>query len=267
VSVKICSLSEDNVDDALKVCTSDKMRDLLSYRQGLNVRREWLLQLYRTIGPCCTIAYFDNVPVGMIQYTPLHHVPYFPTERKDVLYIHCIFVRRDFRNKGIGAKLLNALFEEMKKPNPLFESQLCRVFVTTARERVGFKQPSYFLLKGFSKTEDNLDVGLAYWLSEKEPKERLDIPITGPIQVDEQGVRIFYSPFCQYYASARNESIKKCVAQINPHIKVEEINMWTQPEESIRRRVTSPVIYVNGIPIPPMDPEQFYETIKTTLQR
>jgi ribosomal protein S18 acetylase RimI-like enzyme len=97
------------------------MRDIPSYRRGLNVRRKWLLQLYRTVGPCCKIAYLERVPVGMIQYTPLHHVPYFPTQRKDVLYIHCIYVKRDFRDKRIGSKILYALINEMKKLNPLLK--------------------------------------------------------------------------------------------------------------------------------------------------
>ena len=69
MSVEICDLSEDNVDDALYVCTSDKLRDDPFYREGLKIRREWLLQLYGTIGSCCKIAYVENEPVGMIQYT------------------------------------------------------------------------------------------------------------------------------------------------------------------------------------------------------
>jgi len=266
MNVEICNITEDSVDDALAVCTSDKWRDEPSYRRGLNIRREWLLQLYRTVGPCCKIAYMNNVPVGMIQYTPLHCVPYFPTKRKDVLYIHCIYVKRDLRDKGIGAKLLNALIEEMRKPNPLFEAQPCRVLVTTARERVGFKQPSYFLLKGFSRTPDNVDAGLAYWLFEKRLEERLDIPVSGSIGVVEKGVRIFYTPVCQY-SMFWNEKIRKFVDEVKPNTIIEEVNIWAQPEESRRRIVTSPVTYANGTPIPPMDPDLFWETIKTTLQR
>ena len=265
MDVEICDLTEINVDDALAVCTSDKWRDVPSYRRGLKVRREWLLRLYRTVGTCCKIAYIENDPVGMLQYTPLHRVPYFRTKRKDVLYIHCIFVKRDYRGRGIGSKLLDALIDEMKKPNPLFEANTCRLFVTTARERFAFKQPSYFLLKGFTKTDDNIDIGLAYWLFEKKPEERLDIPVSGPIQVAEKGVRIFYSPFCQYYASTWTENIRKFVEEVKPHTKVEQVNLWTRPKEAIRRVVTCPVTYVNGTPIPPMDPDPFWETIKAKL--
>lgn len=256
VSVEICGLSESNVDDALAVCTPDKMRDIPSYTEGLKVTREWLLQLYRIVGPCCKIAYLEDVPVGMIQYTPLHHVPYFPTQRKDVLYIHCIYVKREFRDRGIGSKLLNDLTNEMKMTNLLFKGKPCRVFVTTARRHVGFKQPSYFLLKGFTRTMDNIDVGLAYWLSEKRPEERLDIPVSGPIHVAENGVRIFYSPSCQY-CLFWNERIRKFVDGVKPNTSVEEVNLWTQPEELIRRKATCQITYVNGRPIPPMSPDKF----------
>jgi glutaredoxin len=112
---------------------------------------------------------------------------------------------------------------------------------------------------------DNIDVGLAYWLSEKRPGERLDIPVSGPIQVREQGVRIFYSPACQY-CMFWNERIRKFVGKVKPNARVNEVNLLTQPEEAIQRKVTSPVTYVNGKPIPPMDSEQFYENIKTLLQ-
>jgi len=264
MSVEICGLSEDNVDDALAVCTPEKMRDIPSYNEGLKVRREWLLQLYRTVGPCCKITYTENVPVGMIQYTPLHHIPYFPTKRKDILYVHCIYVKKDLREKGIGSKLLQAVIDEMKKPNPLFKTEPCRVIVTTARERVGFKQPSYFVLKSFSRTADNIDVGLAYWLFETKPKQGLDIPVSGPIQVVEQGVRIFSSPACQY-RTFWSEKIRKFVDEVKPNTKVDEVNLWTQPEEPLRRRVTSPVTYVNGMPIPLLDPDKFWETIRTKL--
>jgi len=241
------------------------MKDIPSYKQGLNVRREWLVQLYKTVGPCCKIAYMEDVPVGMIQYTPLHRIPYFPTKRKDVLYIHCIYVKRDFRDKGIGSKLLHTIIDEMRKPNSLFEAQPCRILVTTARERHGFTQPGYLLLKGFCRTADNVDVGLAYWLFETRPKEKLDISVSDPIHVAEEGVRIFYSPTCQY-CIYWNQNIRKLVGEVKRDTRVEEVNIWNEPEEPIRRRVTSPVTYVNGRPVPIMDPDRFRETIKITLQ-
>lgn len=163
-----------------------------SFREGLNVRREWLRRVHRTVGSCCRIAYVKSVPVGMIQFNPLHRIPYFVTKRRDALYIHCIFVKKKFREQGIGFKLLQNLVDEMREPNPYFDGQPCRVFVTTARQRQAFRQPSYFRLKGFSETAGNIDAGLVYWLSEEKPRESLDVRNAGPIQVAERGVTIFF---------------------------------------------------------------------------
>jgi hypothetical protein len=137
--------------------------------------------------------------------------------------------------------------------------------VTTARERAGFRQISYFLSKGFFRTTGNIDVGLAYGLFETGPKEMLDIPVSDPIHVAEKGVRIFYSPSCRY-CIFWNERIRKFVDEVKPNTSVKEVNIWTQPEELIRRKATCQITYVNGRPIPPMDPDKFWETIKTTLQ-
>lgn len=66
----------------------------------------------------------NGVPAGMIQYALLHHIPYFTTKRRDALYIHCIYTKREFRLMGVAAKLLEALIEEMKKPNRVFGTNL-----------------------------------------------------------------------------------------------------------------------------------------------
>jgi GNAT superfamily N-acetyltransferase len=265
MEVEIRDMTENNVNDALSVCTPEKMMPILSYRQGLEVRREWLLGLLRTIGTCCKIAYINEKPVGMIQFNPLHRIPYFATQRRDALYIHCIFVKHEFRNQGIGSKLLKVLINEMKEPNPLFGNKPCQVFVTTARERHGFRQPSYFRLKGFSKVAGNLNVGLLYQLSNEEQVETLDISGHGPMRVDERGVKIFYDPSCQYCIYF-NEGIRKLVREFRPDVSIEEFDLWTQSQEALKRGVTSRVTYINGTPIIFQEPERFREAVREALQ-
>lgn len=265
MEVEMRNITEDNVDDALIVCTPEKMMPNPFYRQGLKVRREWLLGLTRTTGSCCKLAYKDGKPVGMIQFNPLHRIPYFAPQRRDALYIHCIFVKQEFRNQGIGSKLLETLIDEIKKPNPLFENQSCRVLVTTARERHAFKQPSYFRLRGFSEIRGNLDAGLVNWLFEEEPSESLGISSYGPIQMTEQGIAIFYDPCCQYCIYI-NENIRKLVTELKPSIGVRELNLWDEPREALKRSVTSRVTYINGAPILFREPEQFREAVRKALQ-
>jgi len=234
------------------------------FREGLDVRREWLLHLYRTVGPCCKIAYVKNVPIGIIQFNPLHRIPYFLTKRRDALYIHCIFVKKVFREQGIGARLLQNLIDEVKKPNPYFEGQPCRVLVTTARQRQAFRQPSYFRFKGFLQTTGNIDAGLVHWLSEAKHVEGVDVSVSGPLQVEERGVSIFYDPSCQWCVYI-NETTKKRVNEIGLGTPIQEFDIWKDSEEALKRGVTSRTTYVHGRPIQFWDAEQFREDLRRAL--
>jgi len=226
----------------------------------------WLLNLYRELGPCAKIAYLNDKPVGMIQYSPLHTIPFFKTERRDVLYIHCIYVERNVRNRGLGLTLLNALMNDMKKPNKLFKWAQCRVFATTARERLGFTQVRYFKSKGFSETKGNIDAGLVYPLSETGLEKSLDIPQSKPLNVQESDAKIFFNPTC-HMCKYMNENIKAKIREVDPRIEIEECNLWVHSQEALRRGITSVATYIRGSPILPMDPEEFWETVRrVTLQ-
>lgn len=264
MEVVLRSLSEDNIDDALLACTPENMLCDPYCRKGLDVRKEWMLRLHKTVGPCCKIAYVKDVPVGMIQFNPMHRIPYFVAKRRDALYIHCIFVKKVFRGNGIGYRLLQSLIDDMKKPNPYFEEQPCRVLVTTARQRQAFRQPSYFRLKGFSQTSGNIDAGLVYWLSQEKPSESVEVESSCPLQVEEKGVKIFYDPCCQWCVYI-NEGIKKRVNEIRPDTLIEEFDIWKDSKEALKRGVTSRTTYVNGKPIHFKDSEQFREDLRKAL--
>jgi GNAT superfamily N-acetyltransferase/glutaredoxin len=264
LEVDFRNLSEDNVDDALLACTPEEMMSDLSFKEGLKVRGEWLLHRFRTVGPCCKIAYVKNVPVGMIQFNPMHSIPYFVTNRSDALYIHCIFVKKVFREKGIGFNLLQSLINEMKKPNPYFREQPCRVLVTTARQRQAFRQPSYFRLKGFSQTQGNVDAGLVYWLFKEKHGEYVSVSSSEPLKVEEKGVKIFYDPCCQWCIFI-NETTKNLVNEIKPSTATQELDIWKDSKEALRRGVTSRTTYVNGRPVHFKDSEQFREGVRKAL--
>lgn len=261
MKIEIVNLCEKNVDDALLVCTSPKLRDDENVKIGLEIRKNWLLDLCRKLGSCAKIAYIKDKPAGMIQCCPLHTIPYFKTNRRDVLYIHCIYVKRNLRNRGVGSALLEALINDMKKPNELFEWRQCRLLSTSARERYGFRQVSYFKHRGFIKTKGNIDVALIYPLAETSVKESLDIPPSEPLHIREKRVKIFFNPSCQY-CKYTNESIKTKIREVNPTIKIEEYNLWTHYKEALRTGITCVATYINGKPVLPLPPQRFCETIK-----
>jgi GNAT superfamily N-acetyltransferase len=263
-SIRIIGLDEKNVDDALKVCTIPSVRDEESFRKGCEIRKKWLTDLYKSLGPCAKIAYIGDKPVGVIQYTPLHAIPYFRTKRKDALYIHCIYVPKRYRKRGIGSALLDSLTNEMSRPNKLFGDVHCNMLVTSARKIYGFPQVGLFMHKGFRRIKGNADVGLVLLLSNSIKDIKLGIPPSKPKTMKERGVKIFFKPTCQYCKHTNEKMIAAKIREVNRELTIEEYDLWACAQEAVRRRITCVATYVNGKPILPMPPRKFLETLKRT---
>jgi len=150
------------------------------------------MKLYRTVDPCAKITYIANKPVGAIEYTPLHSIPYFRTKRRDALYIHCMYVPKRYRHRGVGSALLDSLINEMSKPNKLFRQVPCLMIATSASKIHGYTQVGLFKHKGFRRIEGNADVGLVLPLSDIVKDVKLDIPSSKLRTVKEHGVKIFF---------------------------------------------------------------------------
>jgi GNAT superfamily N-acetyltransferase len=266
LSIRVVDLNEENVEDALNVCTDDLSRlNDRNFLAGREVRRSWLLNTCRKMGSCAKIAYLADKPVGIIQYTPLHTIPYFNTRRRDVLYIHCMYVREELRNRGIGSALLEAVKSEMSKPNRMFKEQKCKMLATSAREHYGYVQFGLFKAEGFRITKNNIDVALICPLSSTGVETKLDVEATKPLVVKERGVKVFFKPTCQYCKTS-NEMIKSQIRKVNDKLNIEECNLWTCYREAFRRRITSVTTYINGHPVVPMEPDRFQKTIRRLSQ-
>jgi GNAT superfamily N-acetyltransferase len=261
-SITVVDLDDKNVDDALDVCAFPSVGNESSYQKGCEIRKKWLMNLYRTVGPCAKIAYIANKPVGAIEYTPLHVIPYFRTKRRDALYVHCMYVPKRYRHRGVGSALLDSLINEMSKPNRLFRQVPCEMLVTSASKIHGYNQVGLFKHKGFRRIKGNADVGLVLPLSDMLKDMKLDIPSSKPRTVKERGVKIFLKPTCQYCMYTNERMIKAEIRKVNKEIPIEECNLWDFPEEAIRRRITSVATYLNGKPVLPMAPRKFLETLR-----
>lgn len=262
-SITVVDLDEKNVDDALDVCTFPSVRNESSYRKGCEIRKKWLMNLYRTVGPCAKIAYIANKPVGAIEYTPLHVIPYFRTKRRDALYIHCMYVPKRYRHRGVGSALLDSVINEMSRPNKHFRQVPCRLLVTSASKIHGYTQVGLFKHKGFRRIKGNADVGLVLPLSDTVKDVKLDIPSSKPRIVKESGVKIFFKPTCQYCVHTNERMIKAEIRRVNKEIPIKECNLWDFPEEAIRRRITYVATYINGKPVLPMAPRKFLKTLRS----
>ena len=261
-SINVVDLDENNADDVLDVCAFPSVRNELSYERGCEIRRKWLMDLYRTVGPCAKIAYIANKPVGAIEYTPLHVIPYFSTKRRDALYIHCMYVPKRYRHRGVGSALLDSVINEMSRPNKLFCQIPCRLLVASASKIHGYSQEGLFKRKGFRRIKGNADAGLVLPLSGTVKDVKLDIPFSKPRTVKEYGVKIFFKPTCQYCTHTNEKIIKAAIRRVNKEILIEECNLWDFPEEAIRRNITYVATYINGKPLLPMAPRKFLKTLR-----
>jgi GNAT superfamily N-acetyltransferase len=260
--ITVVDLDEKNVNDVLNVCTFQSVRNETSYRKGCEIRKKWLMTLYRTVGPCAKIAYIAKRPVGAIEFTPLHVIPYFRTKRRDALYIHCMYVPKRYRHRGVGSALLDSVIDEMSRPNKLFRQVPCRLLVTSANKIHGYTQVGLFKHKGFRRIKGNADVGLVLPLFETVKNVKFDISSSKPRTVKEHGVKIFFKPTCQYCMYTNERTIKAEIRRVNREIPIQECNLWDFPEEAIRRRITYVATYINGKAVLPMAPRKFLETLR-----
>jgi len=261
LAIRIVDLNQENVDEVLNVCTDPSRLSDRNFLAGLEIRRKWFLDLYRKMVSCAKIAYITDKPVGIVQYPPLHTIPYFKTRWRDVLYIHCMYVQEEFRRRGVGSELLEVVKSEMSKSNRMFESS-CKMLATSARKHYGYIRSGLFETKGFRKTKNSIDVALVCPLSKTDTETRLDILMTKLLTVQERGVKIFFKPTCQY-CKGTNEQIKTEIRKINNKLKIEECNLWTCYQEALHRGITSVATYIKGQPVLPMEPKKFLRTIST----
>jgi hypothetical protein len=85
-----------------------------------------------------------------------------------------------------------------------------------------------------------------------------------PLPEDRNRAVVFYSPVCQFgYPFARK--IGEIVREVAPQIRVDLVNDWERPEESIGRR--NLWLIVNAKPIHTffMDTEKFKEEVRQAV--
>lgn len=83
-------------------------------------KREWFNKVVREFGNCASIAYFNSVPTGFIQYAPPKFLPRIeeyasgpPSE--DAVFLACLYiVNRKARGKKLGTNMLTNLLDELR---------------------------------------------------------------------------------------------------------------------------------------------------------
>jgi ribosomal protein S18 acetylase RimI-like enzyme len=84
-------------------------------------KQEWFNKVIDKFGSCIKIAYFNDVPMGFIQYAPPKFLPRVKEyaagpPSKDTVYLACLYIANNKeRSKGLGTRMLENLIVDLKE--------------------------------------------------------------------------------------------------------------------------------------------------------
>jgi GNAT superfamily N-acetyltransferase len=248
--LRVENISKENLDDVFNICacafeiSSQNKFDCLLYKDGIEVRKRWLINMLDQQGPCVKIAYLDGKPVVQIQFCPEETIPYIRDPRKDVVDIICTYSPfPEAQRKGAATALVKDLVDECDSGLDCLGGKPCRFLVTLPFPRVGRLSLTEFYKKnGFRQGHKEMFLEIK---GEYVPKE---VPDYNPLLEDLDRTIILYNPACEwgyFYASKVEELIKG----IDPDHPIDIYNIWENPEEYMKRslqRVTAGQAIVKG---------------------
>lgn len=259
---RIENLQESNLEDLILVCSSKRLDDPV-HQQGISLQRKWLHQMLEKYGSCAKIAYYNEKPAAQILFYPEKADVTRAFRREGVLVINCMYNPTPEAQKiGLGTKLLRSLIRDAKQRTSCLGDKPCK-FILAKAFNTGelLPLPEFYSKNGFLPTAE----GNSLYLSiEGNYEPTPPIGNYEPLLEDKNKAIIFYSPTCAFgYSFA--ERIETMIREVAPNIKIELINDWEKPEESIKRK--NWWLIVNAKPIQTffMDTVKFKEEIKQAL--
>ncbi len=259
---RIENLKESNIDDLIYVCSSKRLDDPV-HQQGIKLKREWLRKMLDEYGSCAKIAYHNEKPVAQILYYPEEADVTSTSRRRDVLVLLCVYNPTPEAQKlGLGTKLLQSLIQDTKDQKACLGNRPYRFILTEAFDTGELLPlPEFYERNGFVPTPDG---------------RKLYLPTTGgyepivpmgayePLPEDRDKAILFYAPTCQFsYPFAKK--MEELVREVTPNIRIEMINRWEKPEESIKRKNQSLIVNAKPILTFFMDRERFKEEIRDAV--
>ena len=234
--LRIEDISEENIEDIFKICArafkicSQNRSDCFLHKNGIGVKRRWLIDMLDQQGPCAKIAYLDGKPVAQIQFCPEETIPYTNNPRKGVVNIICTYNPfPEARRKGAATALVKALVDECDSGLDCMGGKPCRFVVTLPfpQER-RLSLTEFYKKNGFRQGQQEMFLEIeGKYLARK-------IPEPHPLPRDLDRTIILYNPACEwgyFYAFKVEEIVKR----LDPDHPVKIYNMWERPEEYIKR--------------------------------
>jgi len=228
-SLRVEDVSEANVDDVFKVCSHNRLDDPVQ-RQGIGLKRSWLLDMLSQHGPMTKIAYLDDRPVAQLLFYPEEVVPFIADPRKDVINIHCVYNPfLETRGKGAGFALMRSLMEDGRRGLRCLGGRPCRFIVAKPfNSGEGVSLSDFYKASGFKESSDEMFLEISATYRSRAKKEYVPLP------EDRRRAIVFYNPLCEYsYPFATK--VKELLKEIKPSLLIELIDEWRHPSESVKR--------------------------------
>jgi len=260
--IRIENLQDSNIEDLIYVCSSKRLSDPI-HQQGVKQKRQWLSEMLRKYGSCAKIAYYNDKPVAQILYYPEEAEVTKAIRRENVLVINCIYNPTPEAQKlGVGTKLLQSVIQDAKQRKACLGDRPCKFMLAKAFNTGEFlPMPEFYKKNGFIPISEG---NMLYLPIDGGYEPAKSIGEYEPLPEDRNKAIVFYGPSCQFgYPFAKK--IEELVKEVAPNIKIEMIDEWERPEESIKRK--NWWLIVNAKPIHTffMETEKFKEEIKRAL--
>lgn len=260
--IKIENLQKSNIEDLIYVCSSKRFNDPI-HQQGIELKRKWLLEMLEKYGSIAKIGYFKERPAAQILYYPEEAEKTKSFKRTNILVINCIYNPTPEAQKlKIGTKLLQDVIENAKQRKTCLSNKPCKFILAKAFNTGEYLPlPDFYKRNGFLPTSEG---NLLYFPIEGSYEQTKPIGEYEPLPEDRDKAIIFYGPICQFgYPFAKR--IEAIIKEVAPDIKIEMINEWEKPEESIKRK--NCWLIVNAKPIKTffMETEKFKKEIKQAV--
>jgi len=240
-SLRVADVEEANIEDVFRVCSHGRLNDPLQ-RQGIELKRRWMLEMLEEHGPCTKIAYLDDEAVAQLLFYPEEAAPFIADARRDVVVLHCAY--NPFpkaRGRGAGTALIKSLVDDCRTGLPCLEGTPCR-FIAAKPFNTGEGIPlsAFYATNGFKQGQQEmvLEVSASY-----QPRRMTEYR---PLPEDKGRAVMFYNPMCEYsYPFAVR--VRDFLWEVEPSLTVELIDAWRRPEEYIKRG--NQELLVNAKPI------------------
>ena len=154
-------------------------------------RSEWFRKMYDK-GFRAKVALFNDAHAGFLYSLPIEQCPWW-LSGKDLLVVPCLYVLKDYSNKGIGQELINTAEKQALAQN-------LKGIVTIGYEHDFWFMPASFFKKlGFSQANRKGNSIIMWKLFDDSVQPPVFLernyqfkPVSGKVVVD-----LFWLPFCQ----------------------------------------------------------------------